>query len=64
MFKIRKTLQHYLIPLQHYLNPLHVYCRLVDRGVDRERAIIKCKKYERWIYKPISKLLSVKINKM
>lgn len=37
--------------LQHYLNPVHVYCRLRDLGLDRDRAKTICAAYERYIYR-------------
>lgn len=33
--------------LRHLFNPLHVYCRLVDCGLDRRRARRVCGFYSR-----------------
>ena len=32
--------------LRHYLNPMHVYCRLVQLGINKARALQVCGKYE------------------
>jgi hypothetical protein len=37
--------------LQHRLNPAHMYCRLLDFGVGRKRALRMCAVYERFIYR-------------
>jgi hypothetical protein len=37
--------------LKHALNPLHVYCRLCDLGIARERALMVCRIYERFIFR-------------
>ncbi len=37
--------------LRHLLNPLHVYCRLVDTGLARPRALRLSRAYERYLYK-------------
>ena len=36
--------------IKHYLNPLHVYCRLRDLGLAKERATTVCRFYERAIF--------------
>ena len=36
--------------LNHYLNPVHIYCRLIDMGMDRKTAMVWCKRYEFIIY--------------
>lgn len=33
--------------LRHILNPLHVYCRLLDCGMDRAAARRLCRLYQR-----------------
>lgn len=33
--------------LQHRLNPLHIYSRLVDWGMGKEKAKRRCAAYER-----------------
>jgi len=43
-----KRLRNYL---QHRLNPVHMYCRLMDFGVAKERARRMCSVYERFIYR-------------
>ena len=36
--------------LQHTFNPVHMYCRLMDIGLDKVRARKMCRVYERFIY--------------
>jgi hypothetical protein len=36
--------------LQHKLNPVHMYCRLMDFGLDKVRARKMCSVYERYFY--------------
>jgi hypothetical protein len=38
-----KTMRSYL---QHYCNPVHIWCRLVDCGMSRERARMIAKWYQ------------------
>jgi hypothetical protein len=35
-----------LLNAQHRLNPLHLYCRIVDRGLDRRLSLRICRAYE------------------
>jgi hypothetical protein len=35
-----------LFAVQHRLNPLHVYCRLLDRGINRRISVWICRTYE------------------
>jgi len=37
--------------LRHLLNPLHVYCRLVDTGLARPRALRLSRAYERFLFR-------------
>ncbi|WP_170304573.1 hypothetical protein [Desulfolutivibrio sulfodismutans] len=37
--------------LQHLLNPVHMYCRLMDFGMTKNRARRMCAVYERLIYR-------------
>ena len=39
--------------LQHQLNPVHMYCRLMDFGVAKERARLVCSMYEKFIYRSL-----------
>jgi hypothetical protein len=34
-----------LLSAQHRLHPLHVYCRLLDRGINRKLAMFLCRTY-------------------
>jgi hypothetical protein len=37
--------------LKHTLNPLHIYCRLRNLGVDKDKAIYLCRLYERYVFR-------------
>ncbi len=37
--------------LKHYLNPLHIYCRLREIGMAKDKAVALCSFYERYIFK-------------
>ncbi len=39
--------------MQHLFNPLHLFCRLRDAGVEREKAKKFCCAYERYLYKKV-----------
>jgi hypothetical protein len=47
--------------LHDKFNPLHIYCRMRDRGVEKECAMWRCKWYERMFYRKISKFKWFKI---
>ena len=34
-----------LLSAQHFLHPLHVYCRLLDLGINRKLAMFICRTY-------------------
>jgi hypothetical protein len=34
---------------QHYLNPMHIYCRLIDLGFSKAKALRICKAIEKVI---------------
>jgi hypothetical protein len=42
-----------LFCIQHRVNPLHVYCRLLERGINKRLSSLLCRTYEvllfRWI---------------
>ena len=40
-----------MLNIQHRFNPLHVYCRLVDRGLNKGFSLSICKYYEILIYR-------------
>ena len=40
-----------MLNIQHRFNPLHVYCRLVDRGLNKGCSLSICKYYEILIYR-------------
>lgn len=39
-----------LLRIQHDLNPLHLYCRLIERGLDKDVSISVCRYYEILIF--------------
>ena len=39
-----------ILNIQHRMNPLHVYCRLVERGLNTRISVLMCKWYEILIY--------------
>jgi len=39
-----------MLSIQHRFNPLHVYCRLVERGLNKKSCLSICKYYEILIY--------------
>jgi hypothetical protein len=39
-----------LLVLQHRLNPLHVYCRFLDRGLNKRLSALLCRSYEILIF--------------
>ena len=39
-----------MLNIQHRLNPLHVYCRLVEKGLNKRLSICICKYYEVLVY--------------
>ena len=43
-----------MLTIQHCCNPLHVYCRLVDTGLNRSVCLSICKHYEILIYSWLS----------
>ena len=43
-----------ILQIQHGLNPLHVYCRLVDRGLDKKWSRSICKYYGIIVYSWLS----------
>lgn len=47
---------------EHKFNPLHLYCRLVDLGLDKDYIHEKVKDYEIYFYKPIMRKLQLKLH--
>jgi di/tricarboxylate transporter len=39
-----------MLSIQHRFNPLHVYCRLVERGLNKKSCLSICRYYEILIY--------------
>lgn len=40
--------------MQHLFNPLHLFCRLREVGMDRDKARKWCGAYERYLYKKVN----------
>ena len=45
-------------------NPLHIYCRLMDCGMDKDYATRLCEIYEEVLYKPINKFFLKPLHKI
>lgn len=41
--------------IQHLLNPLHIYCRLRDLGISKQKCNKLCRLYEKHIVKKLYK---------
>jgi hypothetical protein len=41
----------------HTLNPLHVYCRLVEAGLDRRVGLLLSRLYEKTVFRLIQYML-------
>jgi hypothetical protein len=39
-----------MLKIQHRYNPLHIYCRLIERGLDKRLSMTVCRCYEVVIY--------------
>ena len=59
---MRETLAARLLSVQHRLNPLHVYCRLLDRGMSKNRAMSVGKTYELLLFIALSFLIKTLIH--
>jgi len=51
-----------ILETQHRLNPLHVYCRLVERRVNKKISKVLCWHYEILIYKWLNSLMHISIS--
>jgi len=59
---MKETLVGRLLSIQHRLNPLHVYCRLLDRGISRNRAMSVGRAYELILFIWLSFLIKTLIH--
>ena len=50
-------MEKFKLSAQHTLNPLHVYCRLVEAGVDRRVGLLLSRLYEKTVFKVIRYML-------
>jgi hypothetical protein len=57
----RVRVERLLLEMQHKFNPLHVYCRLIERGMDKHVSIRISRYYEVLIYKWLAALSVVSI---
>jgi hypothetical protein len=39
-----------ILNIQHRINPLHIYCRLIDGGLDRRVSLAVCRYYEHLVF--------------
>ncbi len=51
-----------LFAVQHRLNPLHIYCRLIDIGINRRISVWICRTYEVLFFTAFSFLLKALIH--
>jgi hypothetical protein len=51
---MRTGLKMMMLNIQHRFNPLHVYCRLVERGLNRKSSLSICRCYEILIYSSLA----------
>ena len=51
---MRTGLKRIALNIQHCLNPLHVYCRLVERGLNKKSSLSICRCYEILIYSSLA----------
>ena len=51
-----------ILEIQHRFNPLHVYCRLMERGINKKISIVFCRRYEILIYKWLNSLMHISIS--
>ena len=50
--------------IRHKANPLHIYCRLMDIGMDKHYATRLCSIYEMDMYKPLDRFLLKPLHKI
>ena len=56
---MRTGLKRIALNVQHRLNPLHVYCRLVERGLNKKSSLSICRCYEILIYSSLASITIV-----
>ncbi|MBN2468262.1 MAG: hypothetical protein JXD19_08935, partial [Deltaproteobacteria bacterium] len=49
-------MEKFMLGIQHCCNPLHVYCRLIERGLNRRSSIRFSMFYERILYQRLTRL--------
>ena len=50
-------MEKFKLSVQHTLNPLHVYCCLVEAGMERRTGLLLSRLYEKTVFKLIRHLL-------
>ena len=53
---MKKVFLLFKCSLEHKMNPLHVYCRLVEAGLDKKVARYLATKYEFFIFRRVIRL--------
>jgi hypothetical protein len=46
-------MENLMLHIQHISNPLHVYCRLMNMGLEKQLALLLIRNYEILVYKRI-----------
>jgi hypothetical protein len=54
-------MERLMLSVQHCMNPLHIYCRLMNVGLGKGRALDMARHYESAVYKKILPLTSAVI---
>lgn len=44
-------MEKFILSMHHTFNPLHIYCRLIDAGLNRNTSQRICRYYEIFIFK-------------
>jgi len=57
-----RHMEKFLLALQHRMNPLHVYCRLIERGMNREASLRVSRVYEHMVFRWLTPLTVVSIS--
>jgi len=50
-------MEKFKLSVHHALNPLHVYCRLVEAGMERRIGLLLSRLYEKTVFRLIRHML-------
>lgn len=50
-------MEKFKLSVLHTLNPLHVYCRLVEAGMDKRVGLLFSRLYEKTVFRLIRRML-------